>query len=656
MTLTRELTEDDICHAFDKGQFSTFYQPQISLANQGQVVGAEAFVRLNHPELGLLIPAAFLPLVTQMNLMMELTQFVVSRVAYDWKAWNALGFNLRISINIDLSLFRDKSLGRTLSDIVKTPGMPKNRLTLEISQNNDCELIPLIYEQITRLRMKGFRLSLDDFGTTSFDLDKLSELPIEEIKIHREIISDLSHVKFAQQQVRDALDFGARFGMRITAVGIEQEEIAEWLHKQGCENGQGYLYGKAMSFSDFTQEILHNKAQWGLKKNSSRLRLLLVDDDREYATLLREALGDLYEIFVANSIHDAQLFNQENSVDLMIIEFDLPDGSGIDCFKLLQERYPANEIPNVAFLSKEDTPNNRVAAYEAGAIDFIGKPFSLTEVVAKAGRIARYAHKRKSLSDDAKQFKATAHQTMKEVANYGDILHLFKRMLHSDDEKALANELFQYMRPRDLESAIQFRSGKTLCSFDQTHTVCSPIEMNIFDLFKDKGRLHEFEDKIITNDKHVSILIKNLPDDETEKGLIRDHIAVVIEGMETKYKSILRNRILHRVFNQIQELTSELSKAIEKDHATKDEIFEKYTLELKMSFHVLDLSEDQEKHITDIVDGMIKSKEENEMDSSIVIERLENIISLLTVELNDLTDEAPSETEDNTTNDLVELF
>ena len=167
------------------------------------------------------------------------------------------------------------------------------------------------------------------------------------------------------------------------------------------------------------------------------------------------------------------------------------------------------------------------------------------------------------------------------------------------------------------------------------------------------GRLFEFGKRIIVNDNLVSFLIIKMPDDEGERGRIRDYIAVLAEGMEARYRDILRQRVLNTVMQQLQVLAHKLLASVEKDN--KAEIMEAFSIDLKMSFHVLDLSESQEQYLAQLIDDMLKRKESTEHSASDIGAEVNQILTLMEESVEAVEETIVESTEDDI-GDSVELF
>jgi len=650
-TITQDLQESDVQNAFAHGQFSVVYQAQVALNNPDKFVGMEAFVRLNHPEFGLMVPGTFLSLVRESGRMLELTKVVLAQVANDWSHWNSQGFKLNISINIDDSILTETSIAKELGKVLSEFNIPKHQLTLEFSSNLQEKIIHTeVGKKLLGLRMKGYNLALDDYGVGMVAKDVVNNLPLDEIKIDQKTIKSLLIMEQNQTAARNAIRVAASYGMRVVAVGVETEEQADWLMRNGCDRAQGYLFGKPVEAKIFSDQFL--KSGKGAISQHTRISVLIIEDDPQYQNLLLESLTEQYDIHIASNIKQAGELLNSVRPEIIIADVNLPDGSGIEFCRSKLESEIMNEA-SIIFISGGKDFSNKFEAYEAGAMDYIEKPFSIMELIAKIKQVATYQSRRKNLAQGVDAAHSMATQSLKDAAYYGDIVQFYKNLLHCRDEQQIAQELFRFMEQKNLNTAIEFRSNNSSSNFDQQNGVCSAIEINLFELLQKNGRLFEFGKRILVNDKHVSFLIKKMPDDEGEQGRIRDYIAVLAEGMEARYRDILRQRVLNTVMQQLQVLAHKLLESVEKDN--KDEIMETFSLDLKMSFHVLDLSDSQEQYIAQIIDDMIKRKDGAEHSVSDIGNEVNQILSLMEESI-EAVEEANVESTHDEIGDSVELF
>jgi diguanylate cyclase (GGDEF)-like protein len=255
LTLVSELR-----HAIDDDELVLFYQPKISLLD-GRVDAAEALIRWRHPELGLLAPDRFIPLAEQTGLIDRVTEWVVLRAIADLSGWDD---SLAVAINVSARNLGHPSLVPLLVDTLAASGIDPGRLYVEITETalmTDPERAAGVLRDLHNARIG---ISIDDFGTGQTSLSYLSALPIDEIKIDRSFIADMTVSAGHHAIVRSIVDLGHNLGLHVVGEGVESEEIASALTATGCEVAQGYLYARPMPAEDLSTWIASRQTTNGL--------------------------------------------------------------------------------------------------------------------------------------------------------------------------------------------------------------------------------------------------------------------------------------------------------------------------------------------------------------------------------------------------------
>jgi len=248
---TKLALEEEVRQAALSGQFELYYQPQIDLRN-GRLAGAEALLRWQHPERGLLVPAAFLHALEAGPLAAVVGDWAIEEGCRQAAAWQAQGINLRVGINLFAEQIRAGALEATVLAALDRWNLPPESLELELT-----ETIALGYEEallapLHTLRARGVGLAFDDFGTGFASLSTLKKCPLTRLKIDRSFVSGLGTMgTLGKGRDRDdvaiieALLVLARgLGLKVVAEGIETEAQAAFLAALGCDEGQGYLYSR----------------------------------------------------------------------------------------------------------------------------------------------------------------------------------------------------------------------------------------------------------------------------------------------------------------------------------------------------------------------------------------------------------------------------
>ena len=248
--------QDELRFAFSERQFELHFQPQVRLAD-GMLTGAEALLRWNHPVRGLLHPAAFMAVLETHPLAYEIGCWVLDRSCQTLAAWRIQGLPpLRMSVNLFAAQLRSGTLVEVVEATLARHGLAPGDLELEITEtialrHGDNDLAPL-----RSLCKRGVGIAFDDFGTGFASLSALKDFPLTRLKIDRSFVRDVCSNRHSAAIVRGVITIGRSLGLDVIAEGIETKEQVAHLRKWRCASGQGYLYGKPVSASDFAHAAL----------------------------------------------------------------------------------------------------------------------------------------------------------------------------------------------------------------------------------------------------------------------------------------------------------------------------------------------------------------------------------------------------------------
>lgn len=237
----------ELHRAVDKGEFLLFYQPQIHLKT-GQITGAEALLRWNHPERGLLSPAAFLPALEAGPLAATVGSWIIDEACAQTAYWRRNGApEFRIGVNLCSAQFRVGNLVDEVLAALDRHGLPPWALELEVTENIVLDNDEIIFTVLQRLHKQGVGIAFDDFGTGYASLSLLKTYPLTRIKIDRSFIHGIVNSKRDSAVVGAILDMATSFNLETIAEGIESEAVHKYLASEGCNEGQGYFYSKPLS-------------------------------------------------------------------------------------------------------------------------------------------------------------------------------------------------------------------------------------------------------------------------------------------------------------------------------------------------------------------------------------------------------------------------
>lgn len=244
--------ETALRQALEHNQLVLHYQPQYKLET-GQVVGAEALVRWQHPDMGLVSPAKFIPLAEETGLILPLGEWVLHTASMQMQAWLAAGLDFgRIAINISGVQFQRADIVETIKRVIEQTGISPEHLELEITESFIMQRTKWAISVLDKLKDLGVSMAIDDFGTGYSSLSYLKRMPINKLKIDRSFVRDIIEDPNDEAITRAVLALGQSLQLEVVAEGIETREQAVLLKSLHCDNGQGFLYSKPLPAEEFS--------------------------------------------------------------------------------------------------------------------------------------------------------------------------------------------------------------------------------------------------------------------------------------------------------------------------------------------------------------------------------------------------------------------
>lgn len=233
----------DLQWAINHEQLILHYQPQVSISS-GEIVGVEALVRWQHPELGLLYPDRFISLAEQNGLIGAITHWVIETSVKQKQHWRHQGIDTVVSVNISAVDITSLILPEQLTNLLTKNQLDPTMLTLEVTESALMEELVTSLDILTRLRLKGVGLSIDDFGTGYSSLSQLHRVPFTELKIDRSFVANISEDDEAKAIVKTCIILGHELNMKVVAEGVETKEQLDILKLLGCDIAQGYFFSR----------------------------------------------------------------------------------------------------------------------------------------------------------------------------------------------------------------------------------------------------------------------------------------------------------------------------------------------------------------------------------------------------------------------------
>ncbi|MCG6552235.1 MAG: EAL domain-containing protein [Candidatus Magnetominusculus sp. LBB02] len=244
--------------ALEQDEFELLYQPQIDIKS-GKLVGCEALIRWNHPEMGVISPVKFIPLAEETMLVVPIGEWVLRQACNQNRLWQKQGFHMeRISVNLSALQFKDDMFVEKISAILKETGLEPHCLDVEITESGLMRNVDLSIETMDKLRGIGVKISVDDFGTGYSSLLYLKRFPIDILKIDQDFIRNCTTDASDAVITSTIISMAHRLKIKVIAEGVDDEGQLELLRVFSCDEVQGYIFSKPVSAADFDKLLIDN--------------------------------------------------------------------------------------------------------------------------------------------------------------------------------------------------------------------------------------------------------------------------------------------------------------------------------------------------------------------------------------------------------------
>lgn len=243
--------ETHLRYGLERSEFVLYYQPVVCLQT-GQIVSAEALIRWQHPEQGLISPAKFIPLAEQTGLIMPLGEWVLRTACEQARRWQMSGFPpVRIAVNLSLRQFNLPDFSQKLTEIVRATQLEPAWLELELTETILVQNVAETIAKLKNLKSQGFSISLDDFGTGYSSLSYLQQFPFDTLKIDRCFVQNIPNNSTNAALTNAIIQMAHCLNLNVIAEGVETESELAYLCEQGCDKMQGYLFSRPVSAAEF---------------------------------------------------------------------------------------------------------------------------------------------------------------------------------------------------------------------------------------------------------------------------------------------------------------------------------------------------------------------------------------------------------------------
>jgi len=245
------LLEAALHHAIERQQLRLHYQPQVALADPKRIVGVEALLRWEHPDLGMVSPGEFIPIAEESGQIVPVGDWVLEQSCLQFRAWQEMGIAPpTMAVNISARQFRQAGFRQKVEKVLERTGMEAKCLELEITERVIMHDADDVVATLIALEDLGVHISIDDFGTGYSSLGYLKRFPLDRLKVDRSFVMDISNDPNDAAITKAIIGLAHSLNLTVMAEGVEYQEQAQFLYENGCEDAQGYLFARPMAPED----------------------------------------------------------------------------------------------------------------------------------------------------------------------------------------------------------------------------------------------------------------------------------------------------------------------------------------------------------------------------------------------------------------------
>jgi diguanylate cyclase (GGDEF)-like protein/PAS domain S-box-containing protein len=366
--------ESSLRRALERREFLLYYQPKVSLAT-GEVTGVEALMRWRHPELGLVPPAEFMPMLEETGLIMPAGEWVIRAACEQVQAWRKARVRpVPIAVNLSARQFQAKDLAETVCQIMAECGVEGRLLEMEITESSLVGNTEEAVHTLDALGALGIRIAIDDFGTGYSNLNYLKRFPLDALKIDssfvRDVITDLDDAAIT----RAIITMAHYLDLSVIAEGVETEQQLAFLHANGCDEMQGYYFSRPLPADDCAAVLASGRRlqHAAVDGEIEAPAVLLVDDDEDVLLLLkRELTADDYPVFTTTDPREGLKLLDLHNIRVVVSDYSMPGMSGIDFLERVKALHP--DTVRIMLTSHADFDTVTRAVNKTGIYRFVSK-------------------------------------------------------------------------------------------------------------------------------------------------------------------------------------------------------------------------------------------------------------------------------------------
>jgi diguanylate cyclase (GGDEF)-like protein len=394
----RMTLENKLHKALARNEFVLHYQPKVSLQS-GLIIGLEALIRWNDPQHGLVPPNAFIPILEETGLIVDVGRWALEQAVRDYGSWHAQGLQPpRIAVNVSAVQLRRKDFLATLEKALNLRQGANDYLDLELTESILMEDIEANVRRLGAAREMGVKIAIDDFGTGYSSLSYLKRFPIDQLKIDQSFVRDITTDPDAAAICIAVIGLAHNLKLKVIAEGVETEGQMNYLRRHRCDEMQGFLFRRALPAAECAQLFAARTAMDVPQESASEQKtLLIVDDEANILQALKRVLRNGgYQIFTANSASEGFEILARNPVQVILSDQRMPEMNGTEFLSRVRELYP--DTIRIVLSGYTDLETITDAVNRGAIYRFLTKPWDdelLREHIREAFRHQEVARRKK---------------------------------------------------------------------------------------------------------------------------------------------------------------------------------------------------------------------------------------------------------------------
>ncbi|SHJ86342.1 EAL domain-containing protein [Hespellia stercorisuis] len=386
---------NEMRQALEEERFVIYLQPKMDITTD-QACGAEALVRWQHPERGLIPPGVFIPVFERNGFIATLDYYVWEKICGMLRGWLDMGKEpMPVSVNVSRVSLYNPQLVERLTGLVEKYRIEYRLLQLEITESAYMTNPELMLETIHALRCAGFTILIDDFGSGYSSLNTLKDIEVDILKVDMKFLPVDEEVKKGEIILASVIKMANWLGMSVVVEGVETRMQRDFLIGVGADYVQGYYYSKPIPQKEYEERYVFVEQAAEKEEDCCKMAapmhnvtILVIDDDETDRALLAEHFRDRYHVQECSSAEAALVYLQNNKqhVRLILVDNIMPGMSGLDFLIYCQDNPNLSPIPKI-MITEDERTKDPAKAFRYGAYDYITKPLEWDVVEARISHV-----------------------------------------------------------------------------------------------------------------------------------------------------------------------------------------------------------------------------------------------------------------------------